>query len=78
MSAWTSSPFEFDDRDFVIRRLSEAMKYGEKEMREDWNTAIALSQLMAVHEPLPYQEWQLESCMNRVLAYIAVNPEVQL
>ena len=69
---------EYDNRDFEIRRLSEAMRYGAKECREDWNTAVALSQLMAVHDPLPYQEYQLEDCMNRVLAYIAVNPEVQL
>ena len=66
---------EYDKRHLDIRRISESMRYGPQQFKEDWDTAIAISQLMGVHEPYPDQEWMLESCMNRVLAYLQNNPE---
>ena len=65
---------DLDPRTFEVRRISEAMRYGEREFKEDWDTVVALSQLMAVHEPFPYQEYQAEDAMNRVLAYLQNNP----
>jgi hypothetical protein len=64
-----------DFRSFAVRRISEAMRYGPTQFKEDWDTVLALSQLMAVHGPFPYQESQAEDCMNRILAYLANNPD---
>ena len=65
----------FDTRDFTVRRLAESMRYGPNQFREDWETVIALSQLMAIHGPFECQQYQMEDAMNRVLAYLANNPD---
>jgi hypothetical protein len=62
-------------REVRIDRTRELMKYGSEQFKEDWSTAIALAQLMALHGPLGCQESQLESCMMRINAYVQNNPE---
>lgn len=62
-------------RSVEISKLREAMRYGPKQYKEDWDTAIALAKLMGLHGPLEGQEAQLESIFNRILSYQANNPD---
>jgi hypothetical protein len=57
-----------------ISKMRKLMKYNHERYTEDWNTAIAVSILMATggHDRF---EMVLEGCMNRILAYQANNPE---
>ena len=56
-------------RDILIARAKQAIRYGPQQYREDWETALALAQLMAIHGPIGKQEQQLESCFIRINAY---------
>ena len=57
-----------------MRRL---MRYGPEEFKEDWETAVALAQLMTVHDSLPGQRDQLEYCFNRMLVYLSIHPDAR-
>jgi hypothetical protein len=65
---------DFDYRDLEVKTLKDAMRYGPAQFLEDWNTAIACSQLLSEpgHESL---EIVLERCMQRVDAWSQVYPE---
>ena len=63
------------DGRFRVKRLKDAMRYGEKEYCADWATVVALSMLMGLHGPMPYQEAQAEHAMDRVLAYLELHPD---
>jgi hypothetical protein len=56
--AWTE--------EHVTRKL---MAYGPKQYREDWDSAVAVAQMMAVEGPKRHLERILDSCFVRIRAY---------
>ena len=61
----------------AVSKARQLMRYGPQQFKEDWDTAIALAQLMAIHGPLEGQKDQLESCFTRIYAYLANNPDAR-
>ena len=61
-------------RSVAIAHMKQAMRYGPENYKEDWNQAIAISQLMAVSysESL---ELLLDRAMMRIEAYLLNNPD---
>lgn len=60
-----------------ISRMKRLMRYDGAAFKEDWETAVALAALMAIHGPLEGQEDQLESCFMRIHAYLTNFPEAR-
>ncbi len=63
-------------RSVAVAHMKQAMRYGPENFKEDWNQAIAISQLMAVSysESL---ELLLDRAMMRIEAYLLNNPEAR-
>ena len=59
-----------------ICHMRKLMRYDQAAYEDDWNTAIALAQLMATGSK-PYFERTLERCMSRIFAYISNNPDAR-
>lgn len=62
-------------RSVKIARTRQLMKYGAEQFKEDWNTVIALAQMMAVQGELDHLRTIMEGCFMRIYAWLANNPE---
>lgn len=70
----SSTGYNFDPE---VSRMRKLMRYTEADYRTDWETAKALSLLMAVGSNERYLAPLLAGCMNRVLAYYFNNPDLR-
>jgi hypothetical protein len=70
-------------RSVQISKMRLMMKYGAKQFKEDWDSAIALAQIMGcdgegsnVHG-IPHRQLLMEQCFERMEAYLGNNPEAK-
>lgn len=66
---------DFDYRDVEVKKLAQAIGYGHAQYVEDWNTAVACTQIMGTEPGHECLERVLEACMMRVNAYAQVSGE---
>lgn len=65
-------------RSVEVSKIRKYMRYGDREFAEDWESAIAVAKLMArkgEHERVDHLQIILDSCFQRIEAYLANNPD---
>jgi hypothetical protein len=63
-------------RSVAVSQMKQYMRYGPENYKEDWNQAIAISQLMALN-PTESLELLLDRAMMRIEAYLQNNPDAR-
>ena len=58
-----------------LSQIRRYMRYGPEQFKEDWETAVALAQIMAIHGNKKHLERLLKDCFKRITAYSANEPE---
>lgn len=59
-----------------LLKLQQAMRYGPKEFKADWDTVIACAQMIGMRDqPQPHLETIVDSCFLRIEAYLGNHPE---
>jgi hypothetical protein len=59
-----------------LSHIRQYMKYNETRFRQDWELSIALAILLAMGHTEKL-EFMLDSCMKRIQAYVANNPDAR-
>jgi hypothetical protein len=66
----------FDYRWTETQHMKQMLRYGPKEYKEDWETAVACAQIMGAELGHECLERVLDACMMRVNAYLEVTGDL--
>ena len=62
-------------RSVSVSHMRQFMRYGPKNYKEDWDSAVSLAQMMAVNGESEHLKLLLDRCFMRIEAYLENNPD---